>query len=132
VAGSRAEARPLDRDYFIGVWESDGVEFGHTVHITWTVRSDSSLDYDFIVDGVAFRGSTGTWDFRDGTLYENWARPDGSTGAGRASIERIDDDSFRLTVIDNGHEEYRGLVRIYKRRAPPQSVELILRLKQRT
>ena len=116
----------LDRAYFIGAWESHNVEFGRDVRIVWTVRADSSLDYEFVVDGVSYRGSTGTWDFRDGTLLENWVRPDGTTGAGRASIERIDDNSFRLTVIDNGNADYRGLVRIYKRRPGPQTVELMV------
>ena len=120
---SLAEAA-LDRAYFIGVWETHNTEFGRDVRIVWTVRNDSSLDYDFVVDGEGFRGSTGTWDFRDGILLESWLRPDGSTGAGRAAIERIDDNTFKLTVIDNGTEEYRGLVRIYRRRAPPQTVEL--------
>lgn len=119
-----AQAASLDRSYFIGVWETRNMEFGRDVRVFWTVRRDNSLDYDFVVDGEAFRGSTGTWDFRDGILYESWVRPDGSTGAGRAAIERIDDDTFKLTVIDNGAEEYRGLVRIYRRRAPPQTVGL--------
>lgn len=118
----RAQTQVLDRAYFIGVWESKGVEFGRDIQIFWTVRNDGSLDYDFVVDGAAFRGSTGTWDFRDGTLYESWVRADGTTGSGRAAIERIDDNTFRLTVIDNGAPEYQGLVRIYKRKAAPQTV----------
>ncbi|MGE0701291.1 MAG: hypothetical protein AB7O57_19505 [Hyphomicrobiaceae bacterium] len=115
-------AQALDRGYFVGAWETHNTEHGRDVRIVWTVRDDSSLDYDFVVDGVGFRGSTGTWDFRDGTLYETWVRPDGSTGSGTASIERIDDNTFRLTVIDNGADEYRGLVRVYRRLGPPQFV----------
>lgn len=124
---SRAQAAVLAREYLIGSWETHNIEFGRDVRIVWTVRGDSSLDYDFVVDGVASRGSSGTWDFRDGMLIENWSRPDGTTGAGRASIERIDDNSFRLTIIDNGNADYRGLVRIYRRRSGPQTVELIPR-----
>lgn len=119
-----ADTRLLDRDYFVGVWESRNIEFDRDVEIIWTVRNNSTLDYDFIIDGTPYRGSSGTWDFRDGTLYESWLRPDGSTGNGQAAIERIDDNTFRLTVIDNGAAQYRGLVRIYKRRAPPQTVKL--------
>lgn len=124
VLAHDVQAPALDRAYFIGVWETHNTEFGRDVRVFWTVRNDGSLDYDFVVDGEGFRGSTGTWDFRDGTLFENWLRPDGTSGMGRAAVARIDDDTFKLTVIDNGAEEYRGLVRIYRRRAPPQTVEL--------
>ncbi|MBS0243716.1 MAG: hypothetical protein JSS20_16185, partial [Proteobacteria bacterium] len=117
--------RQLDRDYFVGAWQTRNVEFGKDVEVIWTVRADGTLDYQFSIDGIAYRGSSGTWDFRDGTLHEHWNRPDGSTGDGRASIERIDDNTFKLTVIDNGHSEYRGIARIYHRLGSPQTVQLI-------
>lgn len=115
VPAAPLAAQQLDKTYFVGAWETHNVELGHDVRVVWTVREDGTLAYDFEVDGVASIGSTGTWDFRDGTLYEYWNRPDGSHGEGRAQIERIDDDHFKLTVIDNGAPDYRGLVRIYRR-----------------
>lgn len=118
-----AEGAAITKAYLVGVWETHNSEHGRDVRIVWTVRADSSLDYDFVVDGVGSRGSTGTWDFRDGTLYESWVRPDGSTGAGHAALERIDENTFRLTVIDNGDPGYRGLVRIYRRLGPAQTVD---------
>ena len=114
-SADRDDAGVLNRAYFIGVWETRNQELGRDVKVIWTVRGDHSLDYDFVVDGVSGRGSTGTWDFRDGVLIENWRRPDGTTGTGRASIEKIDANTFRLTVIDNGDPQYRGVVRIYRR-----------------
>ena len=121
-SAERGNAAVLNRAYFVGVWETRNREFGRDVQVFWTVRSDSGLDYDFVIDGVPSRGSAGTWDFRDGVLIENWRRANGSTGSGRASIEKIDDDRFRLTVIDNGDPQYRGLVRTYRRLGPAQTV----------
>lgn len=57
-------------------------------------------------------------------MTERWNRPDGTSGMGRATVERIDDNTFRLTVIDNGADEYRGLVRVYRRLGPAQTVGL--------
>lgn len=116
----RIDSAPVTRSYLIGVWETHNIEFGRDVRVTWTVRGDGSLDYDFVVDGGAFRGSTGTWDVGEGILTERWNRPDGTSGMGRATVERIDDNTFRLTVIDNGADEYRGLVRVYRRLGPAQ------------
>ena len=95
--GSDRDGAALDRAYFVGAWETQNREFGRDVQVIWTVRSDSSLKYDFVIDGAPSRGSTGTWDFNDGMLIENWDRADGSTGSGRASIEKIDDQTGRLT-----------------------------------
>jgi hypothetical protein len=119
--GADRDGAALDRAYFVGAWETQNREFGRDVQVIWTVRSDGSLKYDFVIDGAPSRGSTGTWDFNDGMLIENWDRADGSTGSGRASIEKIDDQTFRLTVIDNGAPEYRGLVRTYRRLDSPQT-----------
>lgn len=121
-AAERHTDKTIEREFLVGVWETRNNELGRDVQVIWTARSDGSLDYDFVIDGVTSRGSTGTWEFNDGVLVENWQRNDGSTATGRASIEKIDDNTFRLTVIDNGHPEYRGLQRIYRRLRAPQTV----------
>lgn len=111
-------ARP--RSWFVGTWETRNIEFGRDVTIFFVMRDDGSLAYDFVVDGEARQGSTGTWEVRDGELHEGWRRPDGSTGRGRGAIEVIDESTFRLTIVDNGFAPYRGLVRIYRRKPIPQ------------
>lgn len=113
----------LSKEYFIGSWEFHGQEFGRDVRIIWNLWGDGRLAYDFIVDGVPLAGSTGNWNFRDGVMYEHWLRPDGTTGDGRGSVERIDQNTLRLIIIDNGSDNYRGMSRIYRRRGPPQLVE---------
>jgi hypothetical protein len=123
IAEGKAD-KALEREFLVGVWETRNNELGRDVQVIWTARSDGSLDYDFVIDGVTSRGSTGTWDFRDGILVEKWHRNDGSTAIGRGSIEKLDDNTFRLTVIDNGHPEYRGLQRIYRRLRAPQTVQI--------
>lgn len=109
----------LPPEFFLGTWETRNTEQGRDVRIIWTLKPDRSLDYEFEVDGDAFKGSSGTWDYRGGVMHERWSRPDGTAGMGRGRIERIDDDTIGLTIIDNGDPSYTGLVRIYRRRGPP-------------
>ncbi|CAN0433275.1 unnamed protein product, partial [Phaeothamnion confervicola] len=102
--------------YLVGEWVSRNVEFGRDVEIFWTLWPEGRLHYRFIVDGVAIEGSRGTWT-TDGTIVtENWLKPDGGTGVGRGRVERIDDDTLRLSIIDNGNANYQGMVRVYRRR----------------
>ena len=91
---------------------------GCGLRLGWTVFADGRLAYDYVLDGVAQLGSTGTWSLEGNTLREDWVRPDGSRGIGGGMVERIDEDTIRLTIVDNGNEAYRGLVRIYRRRPP--------------
>ena len=118
-----AQRAELTHAWFVGAWETRTTEFGRDVRIIWTLWDDGRLAYDFVVDGVASRGSDGTWGYRDGIMREDWVRPDGSTGMGRGTVEKIDDNTLRLTIIDNGSAEYQGLSRIYKRLGPPQVVD---------
>ena len=119
----RAQRADLTRAWFVGSWETRNIEFGREVTIIWTLWEDGRLAYDFVVDGVPSRGSTGTWEYRDGIMHEDWLRPDGSTGAGHGRVEKIDENTLRLTISDNGRTEYQGLSRVYKRLAPPQVVD---------
>lgn len=129
TGGAQEAARPgasdpgahFSRSDLIGVWETRNVEFGHVVEIVWTLYDDGRLAYDFVVDGRPQPGSGGTWDYRDGVVVERWPRPDGSTGTGRGALERLDIDTMRLTIIDNGIDVYRGLARVYRRRGQAPS-----------
>lgn len=113
-------ARQLTPDFFVGTWATRNVEFGRDVEIFWTLWKDGKLAYRFSIDGIPFDGSTGTWDF-DGTfMRERWNRTDGSVGSGYGSVEWIDDDTIRLTIVDNGEPSYTGMSRVYRRTGPPQ------------
>lgn len=117
-----AQSAPLTREFFVGLWETRNVEHGRDVRILWQLHENGSLNYVFEVDGVPFEGSKGTWEFRDGIMQENWDRPDGSKGQGRGSVEKIDENTISLRILDNGSPEYTGLVRTYRRLGPAQLV----------
>lgn len=122
---STVDLRGISNAFFVGAWETRNREFGRDVRIVWRLWPDGRLDYDFEVDGIRSRGATGRWEWRDGVMHEDWHRPDGSTGQGRGSVERIDDNTIRLTIIDNGAPEYRGKARVYRRLGPPQVSGLV-------
>lgn len=114
---------PLDRQFFIGTWETRNYEHGRDVRILWLLRPDGTLDYEFQVDGIWSRGSSGTWEFRDGVMHEEWHRAEGRRDRGRGSVEKLDENTIKLTIIDNGNPEYTGLMRVYRRLGPPQIVD---------
>ena len=118
-----AEPAPLTRAWFVSAWETRNVEFGREVRIVWRLWENGRLDYDFWVDGAVLPGSSGTWDWRDGIMHERWERADGRVDLGTGRIERIDDNTLRLTIVDNGDPSYTGKIRIYRRIGPPQTVE---------
>ena len=114
-------AEAVSRDYMLGSWRAETLEFGHDIEIVWSLSGDGRLVYDLVrVDGVERQGSTGTWMLEDDVVTEHWVRPDGSTGVGRGRIEKIDEQSFWLTILDNGSPEYTGIRRLYRRIGPPQ------------
>ena len=116
----------LNSVFFVGAWETHNVEFSRTVRIVWTLWEDGRLLYHFGTgpDGALVPGSTGTWALSGDEMHERWNRADGTRDFGRGRVERIDDNTIRLTIIDNGHAEYKGLVRIYRRLGPPQLARL--------
>lgn len=111
---------PLTTDFFVGEWSTRNLEFGRDVEIFWTLYRDGTLAYRFIVDGIEGSGDGGTWEFLGTTMEERWRRPNGTEGLGRSTIEKIDEDTIRLIILDNGFDQYRGLQRIYRRRGTPK------------
>lgn len=110
-----AQSPSITRDYLPGEWYTSNVERSQTVEIYWSVFRDGRLSYQFVINGASADGSKGTWTLDGDHLTEHWQRPFGLTGIGTAKVEAIDVNTMRLTIIDNGHPEYAGLVRIYRR-----------------
>ncbi len=106
--------------YLIGTWETVNLELGQSVRIIWTLWGDGRLLYHFDTAGGLVRGSTGTWTLEGDVVREEWVRPDGTRGAGRGTVEKLDEDTIRLTIIDNGHPEYKGISRVYRRLGEPK------------
>jgi hypothetical protein len=115
-----AQSGGLTREFFLGSWRTENFEFGNNVEIIWSLFRDGRLAYEFNVNGIWSRGSDGTWVFEGDVMTEHWIREDGSRGLGRGKVEKIDDNTISLTILDNGHEPYRGMVRISRRIGPPQ------------
>lgn len=118
--GNQPKQQTLTSAFFVGTWTTRNIEFGRDVEIEWTLWRDGTLAYRFAVDGLAFDGSTGTWHYDGALMHEQWNRPDGSIGSGRGSVELIDDDTIRLTIVDNGDPTYAGMSRVYRRKGPAQ------------
>lgn len=115
-----AQQSAITREFMFGEWSTRNIEFGQDVEILWTLWPDSRLAYRFIIDGMVVEGSRGTWEIEAPTVIERWVRPNGETGVGRGTIEKIDDNTLRLTIGENGDPNYRGVVRVYRRRGAPQ------------
>ena len=121
LSGPRlAQSVERPREFFVGEWSTRNVEFGRDVEIFWTLFADGRLAYRFVVDGVSSEGSRGTWTVEGNRLEERWIIADGRTETGTGMIEWIDDNTLRVTIVDNGNPDYERNVRIYRRRGPPQ------------
>lgn len=120
-----AQSPTVTSAYLVGEWYTRNFEQNRDLKIFWTVRGDGTLSYMFVTDGIAAEGSQGTWTLEGNRLTERWHRPAGLIGTGTATLERIDDNTMRLTIIDNGHPDYAGKIRVYRRRTGPQVSMLI-------
>ena len=97
---------------FVGTWETDVNEQGVKTHITYTFNADGTSRAAFKTSRGQTGKDNGTWQFSDDTLFERF-----SNGAsGKGAIRWIDDDTFEITIIDNGTPAYSGLKRIYHRK----------------
>lgn len=98
----------------VGMWRTNVNENKTNTVITVTFRPNGTTRYVF-----RSRGGTqsygGTWQYSDETLFEKY--PGGVSG--KCSIKWIDQDTFELTIIDNGVPAYAGLKRLYKRLGSP-------------
>jgi hypothetical protein len=95
----------------VGVWRGKVSELGETIEVTFTAYADGT--YKFFARNR--RGQTskqyGTWQYTNGILYQTF-----SNGAsGKGSVDWIDNDTFELTIIDNGVPAYNGIKRRYHR-----------------
>lgn len=95
----------------VGAWRANVNEQGDKYELTVTFNSDGT--YKFVSKDTRGRKSTddGTWQYSDGILHQTF-----SNGAsGKGSIEWIDNNTFELTIIDNGVPVYSGIKRRYRR-----------------
>lgn len=99
-----------DAQTLVGVWQSNVYEMKRQTEITITFGADGTTHYVF-KDKFGKGTANGTWRYSDETLFERSA----SGGSGRGSIRWIDQNTFEITIIDNGVPAYKGLKRLYKR-----------------
>jgi hypothetical protein len=95
----------------VGVWRANSTEFGDRVEMIFTANADGT--YQFFARNA--QGATardyGTWQYSDGILYQRF-----SNGAsGKGSVVWLDNDTFEITIIDNGTPASSGMKRRYHR-----------------
>ncbi len=96
----------------VGVWETNVVEQGVKTRITYTMNADGTSRMLFKTSNGQTGRDSGTWQYSNGILYETF-----SNGvSGKGAIRMIDENTFEITIIDNGTPAYTGLKRIYRRK----------------
>ncbi len=107
---STVDATPSRR--LVGAWRAKVSELGDTYEVTFTAHTDGTYQYSARnAQGQTTTEDSGMWQYSEGILYQRF-----SNGAsGKGSIEWIDDDTFELTIIDNGIPAYSGIKRRYHR-----------------
>lgn len=95
----------------VGAWRSNVTEQGGKYELTVTFNSDGT--YKFVSKNAQRRAFTekGTWQYTDGILHQTF--PNGASGKG--SVEWINNDTFELTILDNGVPDYSGVKRRWRR-----------------
>ncbi len=95
----------------VGVWRADLSAGGRPVEVTYTFNADGTSK--FVAKNRQGRRATGrgTWQYSDGMLYQTF----GNGASGKGSIEWLDDDTFEVTIIDNGVPADSGQKRRYYR-----------------
>ena len=94
----------------VGTWQTDVNEIDLRMTITVTFRANGTTHYVFNTRGRT-NGYDGTWEYSDETLFEKY--PSGASG--KSSIKWIDENTFDLTIIDNGVPAYSGRKRRYQK-----------------
>jgi hypothetical protein len=102
---------PYTDKNLVGTWRTRVNEQGARWEITVTFLQDGATRYVF--KDAQGRTSTdhASWRYSDGTLFERYS----NGKSGKDSITWIDQDTFDLTIIDNGIPSYAGLKRRYRR-----------------
>jgi hypothetical protein len=95
----------------VGVWRADLSAGGRPIELTYTFNADGTCK--FVAKDRQGRRATGqgTWQYSEGMLYQTFA----NGASGKGSIEWIDDDTFEVTIIDNGVPADSGQKRRYYR-----------------
>jgi serine/threonine-protein kinase len=99
-----------DKD-LVGAWRTHVTEQGQKWEITVTFLQDGATRYHFKDAQGRTATDQASWRYSDGILYERYS----SGKSGKNSIKWIDQNTFDLTIIDNGTPSYAGLKRRYHR-----------------
>lgn len=96
----------------VGTWIADVKEQGVKMRITYVLNDDGTSKAFFKTSDGRTGNDGGTWRFSDDILYEKFS--DGA--AAKGLIKMIDEDTFEITIIDNGTPAYTGVKRLYHRK----------------
>jgi hypothetical protein len=95
----------------VGTWRANLSAGGRPVELTYTFNADGTCK--FVAKDRQGRRATGqgTWQYSNGMLYQTFA----NGASGKGSIQWLDDDTFEVTIIDNGVPADSGQKRRYHR-----------------
>lgn len=105
--------------FMVGTWSANVVEFGIAQTIMIELTQDYGLQgvngvisYAVIVNNNVTNAGTGYWKMENGVLsqFNAYMGPDGI-----GSVRYINNDTFELTIVNNGVPAYTGIKRLYNR-----------------
>jgi hypothetical protein len=97
----------------IGSWQFSGFEFEQQTIAYWQIMPGGLSSFRIVTPNGVLENS-GTWQYSDNIIFENYSN--GSVF--RGSVRWISNDHFELTILDNQLPHYVGMKRNYYRRAP--------------
>ncbi len=114
ISGTSATTQPAAGEHdsrLVGSWKANVVEGGVAIEIIAHFWPDGTLDYVMTTPTRQQKGSR-TWTYSNGTLLERSPNELPSSG----SVRWIDENSFVLTIKDNGGDEsQKGVERRFTR-----------------
>ena len=118
VPAQNRPASPLQKDWramgqaasLVGTWQADIVEDGTSTRMTLHLRPDGTCTY-LVQDSGGYITVNGYWRYFGNSIFEAL---DGG-GHGQGTIEWINNNEFKITIIDNGNPAASGRVRRYHR-----------------
>ncbi|MCB0525141.1 MAG: M48 family metalloprotease [Lewinellaceae bacterium] len=112
-------SKSVTAQQLIGTWAADVIEFNVAQTIMIELNYDYSvqgvngvISYAVLVNGQVTNAGMGYWKL-EGNVFSQFNPYLVIEGIG--SLRYINDDTFELTIINNGVPAYTGLKRIYKR-----------------
>ena len=106
---NKAVGSPLfDRENLVGNWVCETKELDYHLVIHLNLNQDGTTNYYFYdAENEPVGELSGNWEYKDNILYEKYKDEQGAAKEGKGRIYWIDEESFDLVIVYNGHEHYK-------------------------